>query len=64
MPCERCNKKCGVPIECLYCNGNFCPRCTHLERHECQGINIKKLKELDILREKTAFDKAPKHLKI
>ena len=64
MPCERCKKKCGVPIECLYCKGNFCPRCTHLERHECQGANIKKLKELQILKEKTAFEKEPKCLKI
>lgn len=64
MPCDLCRKKCGVPIECLYCQGNFCPRCTHLERHNCQGINIKKNKELQNLKEKTVFEKKPKCLKI
>lgn len=64
MPCDLCRKKCGVPIECLYCQGNFCPRCTHLERHNCQGINIKKNKEIHNLKEKTMFEKKPKCLKI
>lgn len=64
MPCERCKKKCGVPIECLYCKGNFCPRCTHLEIHDCQGANIKKMKQLKELERKTEFVPPPKLEKI
>ncbi len=64
MPCQLCKKKCGVPIECLYCRGNFCPRCTHLEKHNCQGINIKKNKQLAELKNKTEFVPEPKVVKI
>lgn len=64
MPCQLCKKKCGVPIECLYCKGNFCPRCTHLERHNCQGVNIKKNKQLEELKNKTEFTPEPKVAKI
>ena len=60
MPCQLCNKKCGVPIECLYCKGNFCPRCTHLEKHNCQGINIKINKQLEELKNKIEFKPEPK----
>jgi len=64
MPCEKCKKKCGIPINCLYCNGKFCPRCTHLERHGCTGIEMKKSKDLEDLKNKTQFDKPLKCLKI
>lgn len=64
MPCERCKKKCGVPIECLYCKGNFCPRCIHLETHDCQGANIKKMKQLEELEKKIEFVPPPKLEKI
>jgi predicted nucleic acid binding AN1-type Zn finger protein len=64
MACENCKKKCGIPINCLYCNGNFCPRCTHLERHGCRGIEIKKEKDLKELQKRNIFDKEPKFTKI
>ena len=47
MPCERCKKKCGIPIDCKYCEGKFCPRCLHLEKHNCPGIEIKINKDLN-----------------
>ena len=45
MPCQRCRKKCGVPIDCKYCEGSFCPSCIQLARHDCQGADIKKMKQ-------------------
>lgn len=64
MACQHCKKKCGVPIHCLYCDGHFCPRCTHLERHGCRGIEIKKEKDLKELQKRTTFDREPKVAKI
>ena len=37
MPCQLCRKKCGVPIDCQYCEGSFCPSCINLTKHDCQG---------------------------
>ena len=34
MPCQRCKKKCGVPIDCKYCPGSFCPSCINMTKHE------------------------------
>ena len=64
MPCQRCRKKCGVPIDCQYCEGSFCPSCIHLPKHDCQGADIKKLKQRKELEENTAFEPPPKCLKI
>lgn len=55
MPCQRCKKKCGVPIDCKYCDGSFCPRCTHLERHQCPGIEKKIKKDLTNLEKKVEY---------
>jgi len=55
MPCQKCKKKCGVPIDCLYCEGSYCPRCIHLPRHECPGIQKKIEKELNHLEKKVEF---------
>ena len=55
MPCQRCHKKCGPPIDCLYCKGAYCPRCLHLERHACPGIQKKIEKDLSHLEKKVAF---------
>lgn len=64
MPCERCKRKCGVPIACLYCSGNFCPRCIHLETHACEGLDMKKTKQLNELAMKTMYVREPKWNKI
>lgn len=55
MPCERCKKKCGIPIDCKYCEGKFCPRCLHLEKHNCPGIELKINKDLKHLEKKVEF---------
>lgn len=64
MACEKCNKKCGIPITCNYCNGKYCPRCTHLERHGCTGMEIKIKKDIENLEKNVVYEKTPKHLKI
>ena len=46
MPCQLCKKKCGVPIDCKHCSGSFCPRCLHLEKHGCPGLEKKVEKDL------------------
>ena len=55
MPCQKCKKKCGVPIDCLYCECSYCPRCIHLERHECPGIQKKIEKDLQHLEKKLEY---------
>ena len=40
MPCENCKKKCGIPIDCAYCDGKICPKCIQLEKHTCPGIDV------------------------
>ena len=42
MSCQQCKKKCGVPMTCKYCNGEFCMKCFRLEQHNCIGIELKK----------------------
>lgn len=64
MPCENCKKKCGVPIDCVYCDGKFCPRCTHLERHNCVGIDLKNKRDLDTIERRNIYVKNPKITKI
>jgi predicted nucleic acid binding AN1-type Zn finger protein len=64
MPCQLCKKKCGVPIECKHCSGNFCPRCLHLEKHGCSGLEKKVEKDLATLEEKTSYQCNPRCLKI
>jgi predicted nucleic acid binding AN1-type Zn finger protein len=54
MPCFRCKKK-GIPINCKYCNCNFCSRCIILEIHNCKGIEHKKDLELNQLNKKLEF---------
>lgn len=61
MPCQLCNKKCGIPITCLYCGGLFCPRCTHLERHGCTGRDKKIQKDLTILEKKVEYVPSDKY---
>ena len=55
MPCQNCKKKCGIPIDCLYCDGSFCASCTHLERHGCPGIEKKIKKEITNLEKNIEF---------
>ena len=64
MPCDKCKKKCGVPMDCKYCEGQFCMKCFRLEVHDCQGVDIKKIKQSKELAEKLAFEPPPKCLKI
>jgi predicted nucleic acid binding AN1-type Zn finger protein len=64
MPCQLCKKKCGVPIDCNYCEGSFCSSCINLSKHDCQGADIKKLKQLKELKESTDFTPEPKLAKI
>ena len=63
MPCQRCKKKCGVPIDCQYCEGSFCPSCINLSKHECQGADIKKLQQRKELAEKNGIRATAKMLK-
>ena len=64
MPCDKCKKKCGIPMDCKYCGGQFCMKCFRLEAHDCQGVEIKKQKQRKELEEKLAFEPPPKCLKI
>ena len=64
MPCDLCKKKCGVPIDCKYCGGSFCSSCINLTKHDCQGADIKKMKQRKELEEMMSFEPRPKHLKI
>jgi len=64
MPCQRCRKKCGVPIDCNYCEGSFCPSCINLMKHDCQGADIKKMKQRKELKENIDFTPEPKLAKI
>ncbi len=54
MPCFKCKKK-GIPINCKYCNYDFCSRCIILEIHNCKGIEQKKDLELNQLNKKLEF---------
>ena len=51
-------------MDCKYCEGQFCMKCFRLEAHDCQGADIKKLKQRKELAEKLAFEPPPKCLKI
>ena len=64
MPCQLCKKKCGVPIDCKYCNGSFCPPCLHLEKHGCMGLEKKVEKDLATLENRSSYTSTPKCLKI
>lgn len=64
MPCQNCNKKCGVPMNCKYCKGQFCMNCFRLEKHDCPGQEEKLKIEKENLIKKLAYDPPPKHLKI
>ena len=64
MPCQRCRKKCGVPMNCKYCGGDFCIKCFRLEVHNCIGIETKKEEQRKELKDKLAFEPPSKHLKI
>ena len=64
MPCQNCNKKCGVPMDCKYCSGQFCMKCFRLEFHNCKGQEEKLKIEKENLIKKLAYDPPPKHLKI
>lgn len=55
MPCQRCKKKCGIPIECTYCDGFYCPGCIQLEIHKCSGIQKKIEEELYYLEKKIEY---------
>ena len=55
MPCQKCKKKCGVPFKCKYCEGEFCIKCLRLEKHECVGIEMKKVEQLKNLEKKLEF---------
>lgn len=64
MPCQLCMKKCGVPINCQYCEGSFCPGCIPLAKHDCQGADIKKNKQLMELKNRMDYTPIPKISKI
>lgn len=64
MRCELCRKKCGIPFDCNHCKGQFCISCSHLEKHECPGLQDKINKDLNILGKKIAFEPPPKCVKI
>jgi predicted nucleic acid binding AN1-type Zn finger protein len=64
MPCQKCKKKCGVPMDCNYCNGQFCIKCFRLEVHDCPGQEEKIKKDRENLIKKLEYDPEPKHLKI
>lgn len=64
MPCQLCKKKCGVPIECKYCKGNFCPKCIRLETHDCIGIEKRRKEDRKTLEENLTYEPTPKCLKI
>lgn len=55
MPCQKCKKKCGVPIDCKYCTGKYCSGCIQLEKHDCQGCDVKKKLYLNNLEKQLAF---------
>jgi predicted nucleic acid binding AN1-type Zn finger protein len=64
MPCQKCKKKCGVPMDCKYCKGQFCMNCFRLEKHDCPGQEEKLKIEKENLIKKLTYDPPPKHLKI
>ncbi len=64
MPCQLCRKKCGVPIDCMYCSVIFGPSCIQFIKHDCHVADIKKLKQRKELEEKIAFEPPPKCLQI
>ncbi len=64
MPCDLCKRKCGVPFDCSYCSGKFCIKCMRLEKHNCIGMEIKKEKDRQSLKDKLTYETNPKHLKI
>jgi predicted nucleic acid binding AN1-type Zn finger protein len=51
-------------MDCKYCEGQFCMKCFRLEVHDCQGADIKKLKQRKELEERLSFEPPPKCLKI
>ncbi len=64
MRCQLCKKKCGIPMDCKYCKGGFCPSCLHLEKHNCSGIEKRREEERKLLEKKLSYEPTPKHLKI
>ena len=59
MPCFKCKKK-GIPIICKYCNLGYCYSCIHLEKHNCNGIDLKKQDSLEKLKTQLKFKKEKK----
>ncbi len=55
MPCQKCKKKCGIPIDCKYCEGSFCSKCIQLSKHDCEGSDVKKKMYLNNLEKQMAF---------
>ena len=51
-------------MDCKYCSGSFCPGCLNLTKHDCQGADIKKMKQRKELEDRLAYEPTPKHLKI
>ncbi len=52
MPCDCCHKKGSVQLKCNYCPGLYCIKCLKLDSHNCEGIDIKNKKDLNILSNK------------
>ena len=61
MRCQNCNKKCSVPIKCLYCGNEHCMKCVHLEKHNCSGKEEKIKKELINLEKKIEYKPPSKY---
>jgi predicted nucleic acid binding AN1-type Zn finger protein len=56
MPCQHCKKKCGIPLKCSFCPGEFCVRCRYMEVHKCPGIEEKKKKDLEVLQGRLKYE--------
>jgi predicted nucleic acid binding AN1-type Zn finger protein len=64
MRCQLCRKKCGIPMDCNHCKGQFCIGCSNLEKHKCSGLRAKIEKDKETLSKQIAFEPPPKCLKI
>ena len=58
MPCQHCKRKCGIPLKCAFCPGEFCMSCRHMDVHKCTGIEEKKKKDLEVLQGRLKYEVA------
>lgn len=64
MRCAHCKKKVGImTLDCKYCQTSFCTSCISLEKHGCEGMDLYKLKNTQVLEDKlkgATYSKAEK----